>query len=109
MQVNITSVGHWSLIGGLIITVLASLMVIPNLPLILFVLGIIVGFLNINDKGSTSFLVAVIALLLIGVAGLQLGELTGLVSGMLQNFITFMAAAGLVVAVKQILSVAKSK
>jgi len=107
MQLNVSSVGHWSLIGGLVITVLASLMTISNLPLILFVLGIIVGFLNVNDKGSTSFLVAVIALLLIGVAGLQLGELTDLIGGMLQNFITFMAAAGLVVAVKQILSAAK--
>jgi len=84
-------------------------MTISNLPLILFALGLIVGFLNVKDKGSTSFLVAVIALLLIGVAGLQLGELTTLVGDMLQNFVTFMAAAGLVVAVKQILSVAKAQ
>ncbi len=109
MKFDLMTVGHWSLIGGLVITVLASLMVIPNLTLILFGLGIIVGFLNVNDKGSSSFLIAVIALLIIGVAGLQLGELTDLVSEVLQNFITFMAAAALIVAVKQVLSVAKIK
>ncbi len=104
---NLVTIGHWALIGGLILAVLAGFAVIPQLTLILFVLGLIVGFLNVTETESTSFLVAVIALLLIGVAGLQFGEVTPVIASILNNFIAFVAAAGLVVAVKQIVAVAK--
>lgn len=102
-----TTVGHWTLIIGMILAVIAGFTVIPSLPVILFVLGLIVGLLNIRERESTPFLVAVIALLLIGVAGLQLGRLTPVIASILNNFIAFMAAAGLVVAIKQVLAVAK--
>ena len=88
--------------------VVAGFAVIPALSAVLFVLGLIVGFLNIKEKESTSFLVAVIALLLIGVAGLQLGRLTPVVVSILNNFIAFLAAAGLVVALKQIIVMVKT-
>jgi len=103
---NPTILGHWVLIIGMILAVIAGFTAIPSLPIVLFILGLIVGFLNIKEKESTSFLVAVIALLLIGVAGLQLGGVV--VASILNNFIAFMAAAGLVVALKQVLAVAKS-
>jgi len=104
---DITTTGHWALIIGIILAVIAGFTVIPALPVILFVLGLIVGLLNIKEKESTPFLVAAIALLLIGVAGLQLGGLTPIVASILNNFIAFMAAAALVVAIKQVLAVAK--
>ena len=102
---NPTILGHWVLIIGMILAVIAGFTVIPSLPIVLFILGLIVGFLNIKERESTPFLVAVIALLLIGVAGLQLGG--AVVASILNNFIAFMAAAGLVVALKQVLAVAK--
>lgn len=102
---NATFLGHWALIVGIVLAVIAGFTAIPSLPIVLFILGLVVGLLNIKEKESTPFLVAVIALLLIGVAGLQIGgEVTALI---LNNFIAFMAAAGLIVALKQILSVAK--
>jgi hypothetical protein len=102
---NATFLGHWALIFGIVLAVIAGFTAIPSLPVVLFILGLVVGLLNIKEKESTPFLVAVIALLLIGVAGLQIGgEVTALI---LNNFIAFMAAAGLIVALKQILSVAK--
>jgi len=107
MKVDLTTIGHWALIIGIIIAIIAGFTAIPALPTILFILGLIVGFLNIKEKESTPFLVAVIALLLIGVAGLQLGKLTLLVVSILNNFIAFLAAAGLVVAIKQVLAIAK--
>lgn len=102
---NPTILGHWALIIGMLLAVIAGFTAIPSLPIVLFVLGLVVGLLNIKEKESTPFLVAVIALLLIGVAGLQLGG--AVVALILNNFIAFMAAAGLVVALKQILAVAK--
>lgn len=107
MNYNLTYIGRWALIGGLILCVLAAFTTISYLLTILFVAGLIVGFLNITEKESTPFLVAVITLLLIGVGGLQLGGLTKLVASILQNFIAFIAAAGLVVALKQVSVAAK--
>ena len=102
-------IGRWALIIGIILAVLAGagFAAVPSLPVFLFILGLIVGFLNIAERESTSFLVAVIALLVIGVAGLQLGRLTTVVVSILNNFIAFVAAAGLVVALKQILAIAR--
>ena len=104
MKPALTTIGHWALIVGILVAVLAGFTKIPALPTILFILGLIVGFLNIREKENTPFLVAVIALLLIGVAGLQLGELTPIVVSILNNFIAFVAAAGLVAALKQVIA-----
>lgn len=107
MKPDLITIGRWSLTLGMILAVLAGFTEIPSLPVILFVLGLLVGFLNVTEKESTPFLVAVIALLLIGVAGLQLGKVTPIIVSILNNFIAFLAAAGLVVALKQILVVVK--
>lgn len=106
---DFVKIGRWSFIGGLVLSVLAAFVQVSYLALILFVLGLVVGFLNIKEKESVPFLVSVIALLVIGVAGLQLGQLTPTVSGILNNFITFISAAGLVVAIKQVLAVGPAK
>jgi len=103
---NTISLGHWALIIGIALAVMAGFTAIPSLPAALFILGLLVGLLNIKEKESTPFLVAVITLLLIGMAGLQIGgEVTALI---LNNFIAFMAAAGLIVALKQVLTAARS-
>ncbi|MBA3047265.1 hypothetical protein KKC83_04560 [Patescibacteria group bacterium] len=107
LKYNLTTIGRWALIGGIAFAVLAGFAAIPYLLVILFVLGLIVGFLNVKEKESIPFLVAVITLLLIGVGGLQLGKLTLAVASILENFIAFIAAAGLVVAIKQVIVVAK--
>ena len=105
---NITTVGRWAFFLGLILAIAAGLGGrIPGLLTALFVLGLIVGVINITQKESTSFLVATIALLLIGVAGLQVGRLTDIIVAILTNLISFVAAAGLIVAVKQVLVIAK--
>ncbi len=102
------AVGRWSFIIGLILAVLVGLATdIPGAAAIIFILGLLVGLLNVPEKESTGFLVAVIALLTLGVAGLQLGTFTPLVSNILVQFIAFVSAAALVVAVKQALTYAK--
>jgi len=102
---NAIFLGHWALIIGIALAVIAGFTAITSLPIVLFILGLVVGLLNIKEKESTPFLVAVIALLLIGVAGSQVGG--EIVASILNNFIAFMAAAGLIVALKQVLFVAK--
>lgn len=103
------AVGRWSFVVGMIVAVLVGLAVqVPGAGPILFILGLLVGLLNVPERESTPFLIAVIALLAIGVAGLQLADLTEIISDILTQFISFVSAAGLVVAIKQALTYAKN-
>lgn len=103
------AIGHWAFVIGVIISLLVGMAVeIPGAGTVLFVLGLLVGLLNVTEKDSTPFLVGVIALLLIGVAGLQLLALTDVISNILNQFISFVSAAGLVVAIKQVLTYARA-
>ncbi|MBI2263431.1 hypothetical protein HY373_01495 [Candidatus Berkelbacteria bacterium] len=105
-----TLVGRWAFVIGLIISILAGFVDVSGVTLFLFILGLVVGFLNVSEQESTPFLVAVITLLLVGSVGLQGGqaEATGTLAKIITTFVSFVAAAGLVVAVKQALSVVKT-
>jgi len=102
---KLTQIGHWSFIGGLVLAILAGFINFALMPLILFILGLIVGFLNVTEKESTSFLVATIALLMGGMVGLQFGGET--LASILSSFTAFVSAAALVVALKQIIITAR--
>ena len=104
---NLTVVGRWALIIGIILAVLAGFAEIPSLAVVLFILGLIVGFLNIKEKENTPFLIAVVALMIIGVSGLQVVSLMPRAVSILENFLVFVSAAALVVALKQVLAVVK--
>ncbi|OQB06442.1 MAG: hypothetical protein BWY19_00253 [bacterium ADurb.Bin212] len=105
----ISVVGKWSFLAGLIISIVAGFFDVPFVLTILAVVGLAVGFLNITQKKSQQYLVAVIALLIIGSATIQafsaLGALVGVYTSMLTNMIAFVAASGIVVAIKEVLSI----
>ena len=77
------------------------------------VLGLIVGFLNVTEKEATNFLIAVIALIVIGIGGLQtlsvLGSLYTWVQTVLTSFTVFVAAAGVVVAIKALFEMSRNE
>ena len=107
-------IGKWAFIIGIVIAVLAAFVTAVStatIILILFILGLIVGFLNIDKKNTTEFLVAVIALLAVGSLGaLSIGQLVttvGYLQEILGNFIVFVAAAALVVSLKAVIVTSK--
>jgi len=107
-------IGKWAFIIGLLIAIIAAFVTAvqaSTVLLILFILGLIVGFLNIDKKNTTEFLVSVIALLAVGSLGaLAIGQLSTAVSYLetiLGNFIVFVAAAALVVSIKAIIVTSK--
>jgi hypothetical protein len=110
-----SAVGKWSFILGIILAVLVGLVAVPYSALtavILMVLGLIVGFLNIETKETTNYLVAAIALLIIGIGGVNAMDILGVtvydwVQGILSNFIAFVGASAFVVAVKSIVDLGK--
>ena len=102
-------IGTWAFVIGLILAVIAGL--IPTLQtqsviLALVVLGLIVGFLNVTEKETTEFLVATIALMLVGSAG-AIPVLGLMILSILSNIVAFVAPAALVVALKAIWALAE--
>ena len=107
-------IGKWAFIIGIVIAILAAFVTTVStttIALILFVLGLIVGFLNIDKKNTTEFLVAVIALLLVGsLSALAIGQIAqavGYLEAILNNFIAFVMAAALVVSLKAVIVASK--
>ena len=104
-------VGFWAFIIGLVIAVLAGIVAPANsiVILVLLILGLIIGFLNITAKEITLFLVATIALVVVGnvftpLTVLDLGKFLG---SMLSYVATLMAPAAIVAAIKALWAVGK--
>lgn len=105
------NVGKWSFLVGILLAVLAGFFTIPYIMTILAVLGLVVGFLDITSKESHKYLMCVVALLVIGTASISafsaLGNFYGLTESIITNVIAFVAASGLVVAVKEVLTMGR--
>ncbi|KKR29991.1 MAG: hypothetical protein UT61_C0016G0002 [Candidatus Woesebacteria bacterium GW2011_GWA1_39_8] len=108
---NNAKLGRWAFIIGLIIAILLGFVTFSYASLLLVILGLIVGFLNVSEKEATNYLVAVIALIVVGIAGLQalsvLGSLYTWVQTVLTSFMTFVAASAVVVAIKVLFETSK--
>ena len=97
--------GHWAFIIGVLLAILTGL--VPALQLtavtwLLVLLGLVVGVLNITARETTEFLVATIALLLVGNVGNVIPYLGGFIIAILNNIVAFVAPAALIVALKAI-------
>ena len=106
------TVGKWAFILGIILAVLVGFVAVPYTALILMVLGLIVGFMNVEGGETTNYLVAAIALLVIGIAGVEAMATLGItvydwVQSIMSNFIAFVGASALVVAIKAIIKLGK--
>lgn len=80
-----------------------------TMSIIFITLGVIVGLMSVTDRESDRFLIASIALLIAGAAGLQtLPVLGDAIGAVFTNVITFVAPAAMIVAIKSIYSTASS-
>jgi len=109
------ALGKWAFLIGLIVAVIAGLIqgvyTIPYLTLILVILGLIVGFLNIAEKNVTKFLIGIIALMAVGgmtILAINISAINVYLNSILENFVIFAGAAGLVVAIKAIIETSKA-
>ena len=110
---ELEQIGHWSFILGVIIAIVAGLPILgveyaETIVMILVILGVIIGFLNISEKEVYNFLIAAIALLLTGAAGLENLPAVGTYIGpILTNIATFVAPAAVIVALKAVYELGK--
>ncbi len=111
---NMGLIGFWAFIIGLILAVVAGIF-FPHhttIILVLLVLGLLIGLLNITDKESTPFLVATIALVVVGMASNVFAPITafkiGEIMGQILTLVAaLMAPAAIVVVVKTLWAVGK--
>jgi hypothetical protein len=118
------NLGEWAYLVSVVIAVLAGIGAVAGfgssswVAVLLVALGVVVGFLNISEKETTSFLVATVALVVAslganvsGTAGafLPLDVIPGLgqlINAVVANIALFAAPAAIIVAVKAILNLA---
>ena len=103
-------IGHYAFVVAIILAIIAGL--VPSMQTntvtwTLIILGLVVGLLNITARETTEFLVAVIALMLVGSAGLgELATLGVAIKAILLNITAIAVPAALVVSIKAIYTLA---
>lgn len=106
------TIGRWAFLVGIALAILAGLFSLTGwwVPIVLLVLGLVIGFLNVTGKESTPFLVAAVALMIVGSAGLGVfGTLGSIVEAILKNIVAIVVPAALIVALKSVVTITKSK
>jgi hypothetical protein len=100
---NLSMVGKWAFIVGLVIAVLAGLFYQPDWAVwVLAILGVIVGLLNITAEETRGFLIASIALTLSATALNTIPVVGDAFSYILPFVVAFVSGAMIVVALKEL-------
>ncbi|MBN2462994.1 MAG: hypothetical protein JXB43_05275 [Dehalococcoidia bacterium] len=110
-------IGFWAFIIGLIIAVVVGIMAALGMAasfmsaviIILIILGLVIGFLNITAKEILLFLVATIALIVVGgvFAPLKTLAIGMILDNILALIATLMAPAAIVAAIKALWAVGR--
>ena len=102
--------GGWAFIIGVIIAVLIGLFgTLNSLWLgIIVVLGLLVGFLNVNSAESTDYLLAAVALVIVAAFGRDVMSSIPLLSGVLEAIMALVVPATVIVSLKAIYSLARN-
>ena len=111
----ISMAGRVSFVGGFVIAILTGIWWPENAGLltVLVIMGLIVGILNISEDEVLPFLVAAIALVIVGTTGtfVSLNNVSSgfgdRVDNVARQFALFMAPAAVVVALRAAITLAK--
>ena len=116
--------GEYAYLLGLVVAVVAGIALTVGaltgstsawIALLLVVIGIVVGLMNVSEKESMTFLIAAIALVLTGSAGVfsvlntVISPLGTLLDSIVSNFALLAAPAAIITAVKLVHGMAKGK
>lgn len=101
-------VGRWAFLIGVVLSVLFGIISGWSwLPVLLVVLGLIVGFLNIGDREINQFLTAGTVLVLMGYFGGQTLSSITYLQAIFNNLLTLFVPATVIVAVKSVFALAR--
>lgn len=107
--------GKWAFIIGVLVAIVAGLFgsvisadIAVIIGWVLIIAGLVIGLLNIAAKEVTQFLIAAIALLAVGAAGLGALTIVGpMVTSILTNIVALVSPAALVVALKAVYDIGR--
>ena len=115
-------IGEWAFIAFVILAILAGLVAgiagraaIGWVTLVMVILGIIIGFTTVTTKEAIPFLTAAIALLVANAGGTFLiideviAPLGTIIDAIVSNIAAFVAPAAIILAIKAIIGIAKTK
>ena len=114
-------IGSWAFILGVLIAVIGGAIggyvtaLGPGITLLLVILGLVIGFLNVGHKEVNDFLIAAIALTLVGAGGSALININILITplgtvlnSIVSNIAALVAPAALVVALTAVYNLART-
>lgn len=109
------ALGAWAFLIGVILAIVIAIIAFfmpgvgfpPWAAWVLFIIGLIVGFLNISEKEVTPFLMAGIVLVLVSYFGAGMFQMISIISMLLQGMLLLFVPATVVVALKSVFSLAK--
>ena len=104
---TLQQVGHWAFLVGALIAIVGGFFneMVGDTALLtaLFVLGLVVGLLNVTVRETSEFLLATVALILAGVVNLGLIPVFGvLLRNILSNIVVFVVPAAVIVALRSV-------
>jgi len=111
-----STLGSWAFLIGLVVAVILGLGIggdqTANMTVTLFIIGLVVGLLNIAEKEVTPFLLSGVVLIIASSMGLDaMGGIDGksvqAVLGILSALLVLFVPATIVVAVKNVFQLAK--
>ncbi|MFT4309825.1 MAG: hypothetical protein ACMXYL_05045 [Candidatus Woesearchaeota archaeon] len=103
-------IGKWGFVIGLAIAVIMGLFEVGDtIPLLLVVLGLLVGLMNVTSKESLGFLVAAIALMVGGTSFLEVFPGAPTLIAIMKAVILFVASAAFPVVFRQLFGTLREK
>jgi len=103
-------IGGWAFLIAVILAIVIGFfpsVATPTVVLVLVIIGIVVGLLNVADKEVMPFLLSGLTLVLVGRFGGDAMASIPVVSGILNALVTIFVPATVIVAVKNVLGLAK--
>jgi hypothetical protein len=108
-------VGSWSFLVGVVLAVLLGLgysgAYAATMLWVVFLLGIVVGLLNISHDETNAFLTSGTVLVLVSFLGVSVGVFEGVapaIGNILKGILTLFVPATIIVALKAVFSLARS-
>jgi len=102
--------GSWAFLIGVILAVIFGVVGGGTwLPILLIVLGLVIGLINITDKEVIPFLWAGTVLVIVSAFGGQVFNNIGFMAAILANLLMLFVPATIIVALKSVFSMAKGK
>ena len=104
-------IGGWAFLIGVVLAIILGAfggVLNETIILILFIIGIIVGLLNVTDKETGPFLMAGTVLVIVSSLGSDVLGKVNLLEGILDAILILFVPATVIVALKSVFSMAKS-